>query len=74
MASSLFPQKNSNSGNSILSLFKSLVGNDPQAAFNHMYQNDPRFKQFADSMKGKTPEQAFSEHGLDYNQFRNFLQ
>ena len=40
--------------------------------FNQMYQNNPQFKQFADSMQGKTPEQAFKENGLDFNQFKNY--
>lgn len=40
--------------------------------FNQMYQNNPQFKQFADSMKGKTPEQAFNEHGLNFDQFKNY--
>lgn len=48
------------------------LGN-PQAAFNQMYQNNPQFRQFADSMRGKTPEQAFRENGLDYNQFRTLF-
>ena len=39
--------------------------------FNRLYQSNPQFRQFADSMQGKTPEQAFQEQGLDYNQYRN---
>lgn len=39
--------------------------------FNRMYQSNPQFRQFADSMQGKTPEQAFQEQGLDYSQFQN---
>ncbi len=39
--------------------------------FNKMYQSNPQFRQFADSMQGKTPEQAFQEQGLDYSQFQN---
>lgn len=39
--------------------------------FNKMYQSNPQFRNFADSMQGKTPEQAFQEQGLDYNQFRD---
>ena len=39
--------------------------------FNQMYANNPRFRQFADSMKGKTPQQAFSEAGLDFNRFQH---
>ena len=39
--------------------------------FNKLYNSNPQFKAFADSMQGKTPEQAFQENGLDYNQFKN---
>lgn len=39
--------------------------------FDKLYQSNPQFRQFADSMKGKTPEQAFRENGLDFNQFSN---
>ena len=46
---------------------------DPQKAFNQMYSTNPQFRQFADSMRGKTPEQAFSENGFDFGQFRKFM-
>jgi hypothetical protein len=36
-----------------------------------MYRTNPQFKRFADSMQGKTPDQAFMENGLDFNQFKN---
>ena len=39
--------------------------------YNQLYQNNPDFRKFADSVRNKTPEQAFSERGLDFNQFRN---
>lgn len=42
------------------------------AVFNRLYQTNSQFRQFANSVKGKSPEQAFSEHGLDFNQFRSF--
>lgn len=42
-----------------------------QMIFNKLYNSNPQFKAFADSMQGKTPEQAFQENGLDYNQFKN---
>ena len=42
-----------------------------QMIFNNMYNSNPQFRQFADAMQGKTPEQAFQEYGLDYNQYRN---
>lgn len=39
--------------------------------FQEMYQNNPEFKQFADSVKDLTPEEAFSRNGLNFNNFRN---
>lgn len=39
--------------------------------FNMLYNNNPQFRHLADSMRNKTPEQAFQESGLDYNQYRN---
>ena len=39
--------------------------------FERMYQSNPSFRQFADSVRNKTPEQAFREHGLNFDQFRN---
>ncbi len=47
------------------------VGLMQRMIFNRMYQSNPQFRQFADSMQGKTPEQAFQEQGLDYSQFQN---
>lgn len=44
-----------------------------QTVFNQLYATNPEFKQFADSMQGKTPEQAFRERGLDFNQVRKML-
>ena len=55
----------------IFGLIKQLRGGNPQALFDQMYQSNPQFRDFANSMKGKTPEEAFREHGLDYNQFKN---
>lgn len=74
MASSLFPTPRG--GNSILSAVsavRAMAGGDPQAAFRRMYSSDPGFRQFADSMRGKTPDQAFREHGLDFNQVRSIM-
>lgn len=39
--------------------------------FNKLYQSNPQFRAFADSMRGQNPQQAFQERGLDYNQFQN---
>lgn len=74
MASSLFPANKG--GNSILdavNALRSASQGDPQALYSHLYQVNPQFRTFADSMRGKTPEQAFQEHGFDYSQVRKFL-
>lgn len=67
MASSIFGRRG---GSSIMDAVGQLraMGN-PQAAFDAMYSSNPQFRQFADSMRGKTPEQAFRENGLDFGQF-----
>lgn len=71
MASSIFGPKR---GNSMLSAVNQLrsMGN-PQAMYDQMYSSDPQFRQFADSVKGKTPEQAFRENGLDFGQIRDLI-
>lgn len=72
MASSIFgPQKG---GNTILDAVRQLKAlGDPNQAFGQMYQNNPEFRRFADSMRGKTPEEAFREHGLDFGQLRGMM-
>ena len=42
-----------------------------QMIFNKLYQSNPQFRAFADSMRGQNPQQAFQERGLDYGQFQN---
>ena len=42
-----------------------------QMIFNRLYQSNPQFRAFADSMRGQDPQQAFQERGLDYSQFQN---
>lgn len=68
MASSLFPSSNRGS---LIGNVKKALGGNPQGMFDQMYQGNPQFRQFADSMRGKTPEQAFREHGLNFEDFRN---
>ena len=72
MGNMLFQNSQKNSGNSVLSMINSLKSQGPSnAVFNQMYQNNPNFRQFADQVRNMTPEQAFSQYGLDFNQYRN---
>ena len=52
---------------------KQAANGDATGFINYLSQTNPQFAQFAQSMQGKTPEQAFSEYGLDYSQFANLL-
>lgn len=71
MVSSIFGGK---SGNSVLGAIQQLQAfGNPNQAYAQLYQNNPQFRQFADSMQGKTPEQAFRENGFDFELFRNLM-
>lgn len=42
-----------------------------QFIFNKLYQSNPQFRAFADSMRGQDPQRAFQERGLDYSKFQS---
>lgn len=56
-----------------LNKIKSLAGGDASGFISYMSQTNPQFAEFANRLRGKTPEQAFAEFGLDYSQFRGIL-
>ena len=70
MASSIFRKPKGNSVLDAVNQTRSILGSDPNAALSSLYQSNPQFRQFADSMRGKTPQQAFRENGLDYDDYR----
>ena len=73
MGNILFQNSPKPKGNNLLDQLNQIRRTGPSnVMFNQMYQNNPQFRQFADSMRGKTPDQAFRENGLDFNQFKNF--
>ena len=39
--------------------------------FNMLYQRNPQFRQFANSVRGQDPQQACQNLGVDYNQLQN---
>ena len=73
MASRLLKQQGGSSILGAVSAFNSMSGGDPQAMYDYMYRSNPDFRQFADSVRGKTPEQAFREHGIDFAQVRGLM-
>ena len=58
----------SSSGNllSRISQIKDMLeGKNPDAVFNEMMQNNPDFRKFVESNRGKSPEQIARENGID---------
>lgn len=54
-------------------VIRDLMSQGPQEVYGRMYQSNPQFKAFADSMSGKSPQQAFQEAGYDFNQIQQML-
>lgn len=50
-----------------------MVGGNPSAFIEYLSQNDMAFSGFLNSVRGKTPQQAFQEHGLDFSQFSHLM-
>lgn len=74
MASSLFPTPNN--GNNLISRIQNIKGamqGNPQALFNNLMQSNPQFRAFAKSMEGKTPEEAFRQFGLDFEEIKGMM-
>lgn len=57
----------------IFGLIKQLRDGDPKATFDRLYESNPQFRDFANSMKDKPIEQAYQEKGFDYNQFKGLM-
>ena len=56
-----------------LDSIKRMSNGDAMGFMSYLSQTNPQFRAFAQSMQGKTPEQAFAEYGLDYSQFSGLL-
>ncbi len=73
MPNPLFDSQLQSKNQGIFGLINQIKGGGAEQLFNQMYQSNPQFRDFANSMKGKTPEQAFKERGLDFNSFKNMM-
>lgn len=58
---------------SSISALLDMARGNPQALMDSLMRTNPTFRAFAEQNAGKTPEQAFSEHGLDFNQYRGLI-
>ena len=71
MPNPIFEGRNSSSNGSVFDFIRGI--RDPQKMFDRMYKENPQFRDFANSMKGKTPEEAFKENGFDYDRFKGMM-
>ena len=59
--------------NQLKNVFQMLRTGNPDQIAMQMMQNNPQFRKFVESNKGKTPEQIAKEYGIDLNQIKNML-
>lgn len=65
--------RNNQSPNSMINLLAGMKGQDPTALMNYMMANNPKFRNFVEQNRGKTPEQIAIENGIDINSLRNLM-
>lgn len=73
MGSSLFGSQPGNSLSQLLNSARAIAGGNPQAAISSLMQGNPGFRAFVEANRWKTPQQAFHDYGLDYEQYRRYL-
>ena len=57
----------------ISNVLKMLRSGNPDQIAQQMMQSNPKFRQFVEQNKGKTPEQVAKEHGIDLSQFKSMM-
>lgn len=59
--------------NNVLQTLNMIKNGDPEALYQKMMNENPRFRAFVEENKGKTPEQIARENGIDLLQVQNLL-
>lgn len=72
MANPLSNQNPRRKSNPLQQLQQLKASGPSSAVFNQMYNSNPNFRQFADKVRNMTPEDAFRQHGMDFNQFKGY--
>ena len=57
----------------IAGVMQMLKSGNPEQIAQQMMQSNPRFKQFMEQNKGKSPEQVARENGIDLSQFKGMM-
>ena len=66
------PKPQQPSSNQIINQLKSLKATPSNVLFAKMYNDNPAFRQFANTVRDKNPEEVFSQYGLNFNDFRPY--
>lgn len=56
-----------------LSTFRQIAQGNPNALMQSLMRSNPSFAQFVQQNKDKTPQQAFKDAGLDFDQVTRLL-
>ena len=51
-----------------MSALRQMMQGDPSALISNLEQTNPQFAQFAQQMRGKTPQEAFRAYGYDFDE------
>lgn len=51
----------------LLGIISSLQNGDPDQMLQQLMNTNPKFRQFVEANKGKSPEQIAQEYGIDMN-------
>ena len=57
----------------IAGVMQMLKSGNPEQIAQQMMKSNPRFKQFMEQNKGKSPEQVARENGIDLSQLKNMM-
>lgn len=59
--------------NGLANIMRLLKSGNPEQIAQQMMQQNPKFREFMEANKGKTPEQVAQEHGFDLSQLKNMM-
>ena len=56
-----------------MSMLRQMMQGDPTPIINNLMQTNPSFAQFAQQIKGKTPQEAFQQYGYDFDEVSRLI-
>lgn len=59
--------------NGLANIMKLLKSGNPEQIAQQMMRQNPKFREFMEANKGKSPEQVAQEHGFDLSQLKNMM-